>query len=94
MTGAFPSSPGSDKAFFELAEMYEDLRRFELAAAAFEGLATRFPDNRHEAWYRAAQLYDSRRLSDPQKAIAAYEKVSESSRHYEDAQRRLTRLRR
>lgn len=94
MTAGFPNDAGAEKAFFELAEMYEDLRRFDLAASTFEALATRFPDNRREAWWRAAQLYDSRRLNDPEKAIAAYEKVPESSRHHADAQRRLARLKR
>ena len=94
MTGGFPTAAGAEKAYFELAEMYEDLKRFDLAAATFEKLAKRFPDNRRDAWWRVAQLYDSRRLSDPEKAIAAYEKVSDSSRHFADAQRRLARLRR
>ena len=94
MTAGFPNDASAEKAFFELAEMYEDLRRFDLAASTFESLAKRFPDNLREAWWRAAQLYDSRRLNDPEKAIAAYEKVPESSRHHADAQRRLARLKR
>lgn len=94
MTRGFPTASGAESAFFELAEMYADLKRFDLAATTFEALATRFPDSRRDGWWRAAQLYDSRRANDREKAIAAYEKVPESSPHHADAQRRLARLKR
>jgi tetratricopeptide (TPR) repeat protein len=71
----------------KLADMYEDLKRYELAAQSLETLATRFPNNRRDAAWRAAELYD-KRIKDAARARDAYARVPASSPHYKDAQKR------
>jgi tetratricopeptide (TPR) repeat protein len=75
-------------AFSRLADAYVDLGQFERAAEALIDLATNFPNNPHDAWFRAGELYE-RRLKDLGRARQAYEKVPEGSSRYRDAQRRL-----
>ncbi len=87
----YPKAAEAEKAYWELGEAYDDLKRFDLAAAAFAELGTRFPDTRYDAWWRAGQLFD-RRLDQNDKAVEAYRKVPQSSPHYGDAQKRINRL--
>ncbi|HWN85636.1 MAG TPA: protein kinase [Vicinamibacterales bacterium] len=85
---AYPSSAPAEAAFYELAERYEDVRQFALAAEALEQLATRFPTNRRDAAWRAAELYEDK-VKDPARARAAYALVPASSSRYRDAQKKL-----
>ena len=84
----FPGDPVAEHALWRLGNMYDDLKRYELAAQAFDTLGTRFPDTRYDAWFRAGELYE-RRLKDIDKARAAYARVPPSSPRYRDAQRRV-----
>ena len=83
----YPDAESAESSFWKLSEMYEDLRRFDLAARALEDLATRFPKNSRDAWWRAAELFE-KRVKDIDKARAAYARVPEASPHYRDAQKR------
>ena len=74
----------------KLADQYEDLKRYELAAQTLDLLATRFPRNTRDAAWRAAEMYD-KKVKNPQSARAAYARVPESSTHYRDAQKRAQR---
>jgi TolA-binding protein len=87
----YPQHPEAEEAWWKLGEMYFDLKRYALAAVAFERLATGFPSTRHEAWWQAGQIYD-RRLDDAARAVAAYQRVPASSSRYQDAQKRISRL--
>jgi serine/threonine protein kinase/tetratricopeptide (TPR) repeat protein len=87
----FPSNPSSEKALWRLGEMYEDLRRYEQAAAALTQLGELFPQTRYDAWYRAGEFYE-RRLKDRERAAAAYGRVPPTSSNYKEAQRRAARL--
>ena len=88
LTERYPSAPESELALWQLGEAYDDLERYNLAAAAFETLAARFPLTRYDAWWRAAEIYD-RRLKNKDAARAAYGRVPSRSPNYRDAQRRL-----
>jgi serine/threonine protein kinase/TolA-binding protein len=84
----YPSAPEAELALWQLGDAYDDLKRYDLAATAFETLATRFPLTRYDAWWRAAELYD-KRLKNKTAARAAYSRVPSRSPKYEDAQRRI-----
>ena len=86
----FETSPHGMLALFRLGNGYADEDQYEMAARAWTDLATRYPDNPHDAWYLLGELYE-RRLKDPAKAQAAYAQVPQSSRRYQDAQRKLKR---
>jgi TolA-binding protein len=88
LTRAFPGDAGSEKAWWELGQMYEDLKRWELAAAAYSELAVNFPKTRFDAWFQAAEIYD-RRLKDSAKAKQAYGMVPSSSPRFKEAQKKL-----
>jgi TolA-binding protein len=81
-----PAAESAEIALWELSEMYQDLKRFDLAVRALEQLASRFPANKREAQWRAAELY--RKIGDAGGAKAAYARVPQSSTHYRDAQKR------
>ena len=83
----YPDSDSTEIAWWRLSEMYEDLKRFPLAAQALDRLASRFPDNRRDAQWRAAELYD-KKVKDAAKAKEAYARVPPTSSHYRDAQKR------
>jgi serine/threonine protein kinase/outer membrane protein assembly factor BamD (BamD/ComL family) len=83
----YPDSDSNEIAWWRLSEMYEDLKRFPLAAQALENLASRFPNNRRDAQWRAAELYD-KKVKDAAKARDAYARVPQTSSHYRDAQKR------
>jgi tetratricopeptide (TPR) repeat protein/predicted Ser/Thr protein kinase len=80
-------SDSTEIAWWRLSEMYEDLKRFALAAQALESLASRFPNNRRDAEWRAAELYD-KKIKDAARAKEAYARVPPTSSHYRDAQKR------
>ena len=84
----FPADALAEHAFWRLGNMYDELKRYDLAAQAFDDLGTRFLDTRYDAWFRAGELYE-RRLKDLDKARAAYARVPSSSPRYRDAQRRI-----
>lgn len=86
----FQTSPHGMLALFRLGNGYADEDQYEMAARAWTDLATRYPENPHDAWYLLGELYE-RRLKDPAKAQAAYAQVPQSSRRYQDAQRKLKR---
>ena len=90
MTEQFPTAPMAMSAFNRLGEMYLDLDQYERAAQAYVGLATNFPNNPNDAWFRAGEIYE-RRLKDASRARDAYEKVPSTSSKYRDAQRKLGR---
>jgi serine/threonine protein kinase len=84
----YPEAAGNEIALLRLAEMYEEAKRFDLAATSLVDLATRYPVSYSDAWFRAAELY-RRRLKDEQTARNAYARVPATSRHFRDAQNRL-----
>jgi TolA-binding protein len=84
----YPDAPVAEAAYEKLAELYNDLKRFELAAGTWGALATHFPDSRRDGWWRAAELYRDR-VKDPARAKDAYGRVPEGSPRYKDAQARL-----
>ena len=88
MIEQFPTAPQSMVALNRLATTYEDLNQFERSAQAWTDLATRFPNNGNNAWFRAGEIYE-RRLKDPVRARQAYARVPENSARYRDAQRKL-----
>jgi len=87
-TTKYPKAEGAEAAFVQLAEIYDDLRRYELAADTWLQLATEYPDNARDAAWRAADLYD-KRVRNMEKARAAYALVPARSGRYGDAQKKL-----
>ncbi len=87
LTGRFPAEPVAEKAWWELGQMYEDLKRWDLAAKSYEELGVHFPKTRFDAWYQAAEIYD-RRLKDAAKAKTAYGMVPATSPRYKDAKKK------
>jgi TolA-binding protein len=88
---SYPSHAASQPAFVKLAGMYDDVRRYDLAARAFADLGTNFPANQFDAWFKAGELYE-RRVNDRAAALRAYQQVPESSENFREAQRRVSRL--
>ena len=88
LTEQFPTAPLVMAEWSRLAAMYDDADRHELAAVAYSNLATHFPSNPYDAWYRAAEIYE-RRLKDMDKARTAYANVPSTSARYKDAQRKI-----
>jgi TolA-binding protein len=84
----YGSSAASTIALAKLGRIYADTKRFESATVVLEQLAERDRDNAYDAWFTAGEIYD-KRLKDPKRARAAYERVPASSPHYADAQKRL-----
>jgi serine/threonine protein kinase len=83
----YPNAEGADAALAKLADMYEDMKLYGSAAETLERLALYFPDNRHDAAWRAGEIYE-KRLKDLEKARAAYARVPQRSVHYKDAQKK------
>lgn len=88
LTGRFPAEPAAEKAWWELGQMYEDLKRWDLAAKAYEELGLHFPKTRFDAWFQAAEIYD-RRLKDAAKAKSTYAMVPTTSPRYKEAQKKV-----
>src|SRR5262249_34340295 len=82
------SSSVAPAAMQKAAEIYVQMKRYDLAASLLEALAARDTENRYDAWFSAAELYD-RRLKDASRARAAYARVPHGSTHFADAQKRL-----
>ena len=59
----YPRAEAAEASLAKLADMYEDLKRYELAARSLDDLAERFPNNSRDAAWRAAELYD-RKMKD------------------------------
>jgi serine/threonine protein kinase/outer membrane protein assembly factor BamD (BamD/ComL family) len=91
VTQQYPSATAAALAAWRLAEGYVSLKRFDLAAAAFESLADD-EDRRDEAWFAAGELYE-KRLKDPARATAAFSHVRSTSSRYAEAQKRLEKMR-
>jgi TolA-binding protein len=86
----FPASPHGMLALYRLGAGYADNDQWEMAARAWTDLANRYPDNPNDAWWLLGELYE-RRLRDNTRAQAAYAQVPQSSKRYQDAQRKLRR---
>lgn len=88
LTEHYPSAEGAEAGFARLAELYDDLKRYELSADAWYGLARQYPNNARDAAWRAADLYE-KRVKNVDKAHSAYALVPQNSGHYREAQRKL-----
>jgi tetratricopeptide (TPR) repeat protein len=86
----FPGEAQTMVALNQLASGYDDMDQYQAAADVWEHMAAQFPGNPAEVWFRLGELYE-RRLRNPDKARAAYEKVPADSPRYKDAQQRLKR---
>jgi len=84
----YPRTAFAESALDRLGELYSDLRRYELAAQAFEDLGRRFPSSQKDGAWKAAKLYEDK-LKDKPRARDAYAAVPASSSHYGDAQKKL-----
>jgi tetratricopeptide (TPR) repeat protein len=84
----FPGEQATMVALNQLAAGYEDLDQYQAEADALEQLATQFPGNPMEVWFRLGEVYE-RRLRNADKARQAYERVPADSPRYRDAQQRL-----
>ncbi len=86
----FPTTPQGMLALYRLGTGYADNDQWQMAARAWTDLATRYPDNPNDAWWLLGELYE-RRLRDEARSQAAYAQVPQSSKRYQDAQRKLRR---
>lgn len=86
----YESSDAAAGALNKLARIYADTKRFEIAGATFQELAMRDADDRYDAWFAAGEIYE-KRLKDNARARAAYLRVPQSSPHYAEARKRITR---
>ena len=84
----YPSADGNEVALEEMADMYDDLHRYDLAADTLQEMAARFPNNTRDAAWRAGELYE-KRVKDVEKARKAYTMVPMTSSRYRDAQKKL-----
>jgi hypothetical protein len=83
------NAPVAEFALWRLGQEYRDRRLYDLAAATFADLGTRFPETRYDAWFSAAELFE-KQLKDATRARDAYAKVPSFSPRYEAAQKKLT----
>jgi TolA-binding protein/predicted Ser/Thr protein kinase len=88
LTARFAGEPVAEKAFWELGQMYEDLKRWDLATKAYEDLGRHFPKTRFDTWFQAAEIYE-RRLKDAAKAKSTYALVPTTSPRYKEAQKKI-----
>jgi serine/threonine protein kinase/TolA-binding protein len=86
----FPDGTQSMVARNRLAVMLTQINRHAEAAQLLEELATKFPANPLDAWFRVGEIYE-RRLKNPVKAKEAYARVPPGTAKYNDAQQRLKR---
>jgi serine/threonine protein kinase/tetratricopeptide (TPR) repeat protein len=86
----YPSADGVEASLAKLADMYEDLKRYELAAKSLDELVARFPNNSRDAAWQAGELYE-KKVRDMNAARAAYARVPASSSHFKEAQKRAQR---
>jgi TolA-binding protein len=85
----YPDAASVGSALAKLADLYDDMKRYELAAQTLEQLATRFPASAQDAAWRAGEIYE-KRLKNADKAREAYALVPQRSDHYKDAQKKAT----
>jgi TolA-binding protein len=85
---AYPTAPPAEAAYETLAEQYKDIKQYLLAAQTLDEMARRFPQNKRDAAWRAAELYEDK-VKDDSKAKAGYALVPQTSSHYADAQKKL-----
>jgi serine/threonine protein kinase/TolA-binding protein len=86
----YPGAEAAEASLAKLADMYDDLRRYDLAARSLDDLAARFPNNSRDAAWRAAEFYE-KKVKDLNAARDAYGRVPASSRNYKEAQKRSQR---
>jgi outer membrane protein assembly factor BamD (BamD/ComL family) len=86
----YPRADAAEPSLAKLADLYEDLKRYDLAARSWDDLAERFPNTKTDAAWRAAELYD-KKVKDAGAAKSAYARVPAASSHYKDAQKRAQR---
>jgi TolA-binding protein len=91
LTERAPRHSTAEAAWWQLGESYERLKQYGLAAQAYVELATRFPDTRHDAWFKAGEIAEQR-LKNTDGARVAYLKVPPASAHYREAQDRARKL--
>jgi TolA-binding protein len=90
MVEQFPTAPQTMTTLYRLANLYQDADQWDRAVWAWTQMGTSFPDNPHDAWWMAGDIYE-KRLRDADKARAAYAQVPQKSRRYGDAQRKVNR---
>ena len=83
----YPNAEGADVSLAKLADLYEDMKLYAPAAETLERLETYFPGGRHDAAWRAGEIYE-KRLKNMDKARAVYARVPPRSPHYKDAQKK------
>jgi TolA-binding protein len=86
----FPSDPETMVALNALGNAYLEMDEYQAAAEIWTRMASSFPPNPMEVWFRLGELYE-RRMNDPERARAAYAQVPPNSPRYADAQRRVNR---
>jgi tetratricopeptide (TPR) repeat protein len=86
LTGIRNGGREREHALWRLAQAYERVERFDLAAQAYRNLGEDYTNTHYDAWASAARLYD-RRLNDPVLARAAYQRVPSTSPAFKDAQK-------
>jgi TolA-binding protein len=75
-----------EHALWRLAQAYERVARYDLAAQTYRDLGEDYARTHYDAWASAARLYDQR-LKDPVLARAAYGRVPPTSPAFKDAQK-------
>ena len=84
----YPGDEEAESALDKMATMYEDLKRYELAADTLHTLAVRYPTNARNAAWRAGEMFE-KRLKDATRAQASYTLVQPGTPRYNDAQKKL-----
>jgi serine/threonine protein kinase/tetratricopeptide (TPR) repeat protein len=84
----YPGDEEAESALDKMATMYEDLKRYELAADTLHTLAVRYPTNARNAAWRAGEMFE-KRLKDATRAQASYALVQPGTQRYNDAQKKL-----
>jgi len=84
----YPGDEEAESALDKMATMYEDLKRYELAADTLHTLAVRYPTNARNAAWRAGEMFE-KRLKDATRALASYALVQPGTPRYNDAQKKL-----
>ena len=84
----FPGDESAEATLEKVANMYEDLHRYELAADTLHTLAVRYPTNDRNAAWRAGEMYE-KRVKDLVRARESYALVPPDSRKYNDAQKKI-----
>jgi serine/threonine protein kinase len=86
-----PQHPTAEAALWQLGEFYAGIQQYAAAVQAYEQLATRFPNTRLDAWFRAGEITEQR-LKKREDARAAYLSVPATSPRFAEAQERARKL--